>query len=293
MRRAAIVGCGTAGPAAALNIVRRLGPQWRVELFDKAERPSAVGSGIGNQPVGMTAAHKLGILPDLLRHGAHVDSIKTWSRKSESQSRAVLDVAYTRYDPRLFGLGLHRGVLFSTLMEACAREDAIATRFGIDIEGVEQGAESVTIRDARGTPHGPYDLCVLAAGTRSQQLREQLGMGASSWAGSFRRYSYGALFALLPDPEATFGTTLQQVHAGPGCHTTLGFLPTGHAWGDPASGGGAGGRGQVGPHPPLAGVASSRAPSPYGRWGRTRHSRRRSTTTFGTTSSRSGRHSIA
>lgn len=79
-------------------------------------------------------------------------------------------------------------------------------------------------------------------------------MGASSWAGSFRRYSYGALFALLPDPEATFGTTLQQVHAGPGCHTTLGFLPTGHAWGDPASGGGAGGRGQVGPHLPLAGV---------------------------------------
>ena len=44
--------------------------------------------------------------------------------------------------------------------------------------------------------------------------------------------SQGALFALLPDEGRTFGTALRQVHAGPGCHRTLGFLPTGFAWGD-------------------------------------------------------------
>lgn len=44
--------------------------------------------------------------------------------------------------------------------------------------------------------------------------------------------SQGALFALLPDEARTFGAELRQVHAGPGCHRTLGFLPTGYAWGD-------------------------------------------------------------
>ena len=49
--------------------------------------------------------------------------------------------------------------------------------------------------------------------------------------GVFRPYAYGALFALLPDPGRTFGAELVQRHAGPGCHTTLGFLPTGLPWG--------------------------------------------------------------
>ena len=46
-RRVGIVGCGTAGPAAALNIARRLGPAWKIDLFDKAVTPAAVGAGIG------------------------------------------------------------------------------------------------------------------------------------------------------------------------------------------------------------------------------------------------------
>jgi len=31
--RVAIIGYGTAGPAAALNIVRRLGPKWKVDMY--------------------------------------------------------------------------------------------------------------------------------------------------------------------------------------------------------------------------------------------------------------------
>ena len=42
----------------------------------------------------------------------------------------------------------------------------------------------------------------------------------------------GALFALVPDEEQVFGNTLHQVHSGPGCAVTLGFLPTGLPWSD-------------------------------------------------------------
>ncbi len=230
MPRVAVVGCGTAGPAAALNIIRRLGPRWRVDLFDKTREPSAVGAGIGIQPIGMTAAHKLGILGGLLAHGARVDEIQTWSQREGGRRVRVLDVAYERYDARLFGLGLHRGVLFELLLRAClARPDAIEPRFGVELAEVEQTADgggSVDLRDVSGARHGPYDLAVLADGA-SSRLRGSLGVPHA-----FRRYEYGALFALIPDPQRTFGSTLTQAHAGPGCHTTLGFLPTGYAHGD-------------------------------------------------------------
>lgn len=239
--RVAVVGCGTAGPSAALNIVRRLGRHWTVELFDKAPKPSAVGAGIGLQPIGMTAVNKLGIslFGTVLKHGARIDSIKTWSTQSQQpiesvgvaahqpeNRRPVLDVAYARYDQSLFGLGLHRGVLFHALLDECLVEPEVLTRFGVEVTEIEHGPNSATLRDATGTAHGPYDLVVLADGTNSR-LRGKLGVPHR-----FSRYAYGALFALLPDDARTFGTALTQVHAGPGCHTTLGFLPTGHAHGE-------------------------------------------------------------
>ena len=146
----------------------------------------------------------------------------------------MLDVAYERYDPRLFGLGLHRGVLFEALLEACGAEDRIHCHFGIDVDDLEQTGDTVALRGSGGSrgggggggsAFGPFDLVVVADGTASK-LRPLLRI--PSW---FKQYDYGALFALLPDEHRTFGKTLTQVHGGPGCHTTLGFLPTGVPWG--------------------------------------------------------------
>ena len=201
--RVAVVGCGTAGPAAALNIVRRLG--WTVELFEKTREPSAVGAGIGIQPIGMTAASKLGIFGKCLQHGARVDSIKTRSEQG-GEATPVLDIAYKNFDERLFGLGLHRGVLFHLLLDACLQEPAkISPRFGVEVTEIEDAAhDKVTLRDADSRPHGPFDLVVLADGTNSH-LRSGLGVPHA-----FKRYDYGALFALLPDDARTFGTSLTQ-----------------------------------------------------------------------------------
>lgn len=226
-RRIAVIGCGTAGPAVALNAARRL--SWHVDIFERTPEPSAVGAGIGLQPIGMTAASQLGIYSEVLQHGARVDRIRTHSLRDDGLSMPVLDVAYRRYDERLFGLGLHRGVLFELLLEAClAAPDRIHPHFGVDVSEITQNphAGSATLCDTDGRSYGPYDLIIMADGTNST-LRANLGVPYH-----FQRYAYGALFALLPDEARTFGTELRQVHAGPGCHRTLGFLPTGYAWGE-------------------------------------------------------------
>jgi len=220
MGKVAIIGLGTAGPAAALNIVRRL-PGWTVEIFDKAAKPSAVGAGIGFQPIGMTALKKLGLWDTIKQHGARIDGIH-----STSNGRTVLDVAYSRYHSKLYGLGLHRGVLFESLLSACELEPYISLHFGVGVNDVKQTSNHVTLStDVAEAPLGPFDLVILADGAHSH-LRDKSGI--PSWT---RRYDYGALFSLIPDELNTFGNTLVQAHAGPGCHETLGFLPTGLPWG--------------------------------------------------------------
>ena len=251
--RVAVVGCGTAGPAAALHLARRLvscekrvvqleasmgsvlrsdkyvclSQDCAVEIFDRTVTPSAVGAGIGVQPIGLTALKKLGLLEEVLAHGARIEAIRTWVKNDRATEgvwagRRCLDIEYARYDPRLFGVGLARGVLFESLLGACQRQEGVTARFGVSVERLEPGTDTVCIRDSDNIRHGPYDLVVIAAGTRANSLRDQLGL--SSW---FKQYPYGALFALVPDEDRVFGRALHQVHAGPGCHTTLGFLPTG------------------------------------------------------------------
>jgi hypothetical protein len=51
-----------------------------------------VGAGIGIQPIGMTALHRLGLLGTAKRHGARIDGIRT----ATAEGAPVLDVAYAR-----------------------------------------------------------------------------------------------------------------------------------------------------------------------------------------------------
>ncbi len=57
--RIAIVGCGTAGPAAAV-LLKRQGHE--VVLFERAPECKAVGAGFLLQPSGMAVLEELGIM---------------------------------------------------------------------------------------------------------------------------------------------------------------------------------------------------------------------------------------
>jgi len=147
-----------------------------------------VGAGIGIQPIGMTALRRLGLLDTVKQHGARITGIKT----ATAAGRPVLDVAYERYDRRLFGLGLHRGVLFKALLAAAEAEgpERIQATFGVSVEAVEQGADEAFVVTSRAAGagdsggkqtarHGPYDLVVLADGANSA-LRRSLKVRAAA-----------------------------------------------------------------------------------------------------------------
>ena len=224
--RVGIVGAGFAGCSAALNLAQRGIP---VTLLEATSTPGPVGQGIGLQPVGLSALHQMqqpGLLEDVLAHGARVNGIRTWSLRGDEPS-VVLDVEYARFDPRMFGLGVGRGALFSALYERACADAAVDLHVGTVVGGLHERDSGVELLRPEGDSLGLFDLVVLADGARSA-LRAAHGVPSV-----VRPCARGALFAMLPDPGGVTDHWLSRVHAGPGASRTMGLLPSGRAWGAP------------------------------------------------------------
>jgi 2-polyprenyl-6-methoxyphenol hydroxylase-like FAD-dependent oxidoreductase len=195
----AIVGAGFAGLASA-TLLARAGH--RVTVFEKFATPQAVGAGILIQPTGLAAMRTLGIADEVLAHGAKVN----WLYGVNPRGRRVIDIRYSRWQANSYGLGLHRGVLFNALWKA-------ASHAGVQmVTGHE-----VTQLDALQS----FDLRVIADGARSQ-LRNQTGLKVKDTL-----YPWGAVWAVLPDAQQHYGSTLWQWYRQAG--QMLGIMPTGLA----------------------------------------------------------------
>jgi len=208
----AIVGSGTAGPAAAIFLARA---GHRVTLFERAASLHPVGAGLLIQPTGMAVLARLGLLKDLLELGAPVERLHGVS----ASGRVVLDLHYRDLRPDLFGLGLHRGALFSALHRAMLSLP-IDLRCGVCATGIQSVGNRPMIRDARNALHGPYDLLVIADGARSS-LRSA---GVTCRA---RPYQWGAMWFVAEDEGNRFAGVLDQTYRG--TREMLGFLPSGRA----------------------------------------------------------------
>ncbi len=210
-----IVGCGTAGPAAALFFARA---GHRVTLYERFAAPSAVGAGIMLQPTGQAVLARLGLHDAVVSRGARIDRL----RCETASRRTVLDLKYERLGSDLFGVGLHRGVLFETLYGALLCED-ISLRLGVAAVGLARirGERRRFIKDAHGDLYGPHDLIVVADGARSE-LRDDTDTHLSK---SVRTYPWGALWFVADDHDRSFTGELYQVVDG--TRRLLGLLPTG------------------------------------------------------------------
>ena len=209
--RVAIVGCGTAGPAAALLLAR---DGHEVEVLERVPNPSPVGAGILLQPTGLAVLRLLGLDDDAERRGARVERL----HGATAGGRVVMDLAYAALAPGLHGVGIHRGALFGALSGAL-RDEGIPVRTGVEVERLDTSGERPVLVTAGGERLGPYDLVVAADGSRSG-LRAATGIRHSD-----DRYPWGALWAILDDPDGRHAGVLSQVYRS----TTemLGFLPTG------------------------------------------------------------------
>ena len=209
----AIVGCGTAGPAAATLLAR---DGHRVKLFERAESLEAVGAGFLLQPTGLAVLDELGVLPQVAAAGASVDRLRCLTRSG----RRILNLEYGELADNGYAIGIHRATFLNALMAAFRKTDADIA-FGCEIRALRVASDyRVCLVDHADRSHGPYDLVIVAAGARSS-LRDQYHSSASS-----RQYPWGALWFVGRDERNQFGRELYQVVNG--TRQMVGFLPTGN-----------------------------------------------------------------
>jgi 2-polyprenyl-6-methoxyphenol hydroxylase-like FAD-dependent oxidoreductase len=176
----AIAGCGVAGLACA-TLLRRQGA--RVVVYDKLGTPQPIGSGLILQPVGLQVLDAVGVGERIRELGAPIARLY-----GKSGARVVLDVRYAaRGDGAPCGVGVHRGALFQTLLDA-ARQAGAEIESGREIVGAGAGR----LRFAGGAESPRFDLLIDALGMRSPLSRPPqapLPFGALwanlAWRGGF------------------------------------------------------------------------------------------------------------
>jgi 2-polyprenyl-6-methoxyphenol hydroxylase-like FAD-dependent oxidoreductase len=208
--RIGIVGLGTAGAASAVFLARA---GHRVTLFERVASPGPVGAGIMMQPSGLGVLERLGCAEPILRRGARVDGLVS----KATTGRTVLDLHYAELEPSLFGVGLHRGVLFETLYDA-VRASPVDLRCGVEVVALARRHGVPSLVDAHGVPHGPFDLVVLCDGARSH-VRD----GLHDLTMTVRPYPWGALW-FVGESKSESRELVQFVE---GTRHMIGVLPTG------------------------------------------------------------------
>jgi 2-polyprenyl-6-methoxyphenol hydroxylase-like FAD-dependent oxidoreductase len=209
-----IVGCGTAGPAAALFLAR---DGHRVTLYERVPEPGPVGAGIVLQPTGQAVLEALGLRDEVVARGAPIEQlcIETLG------GRRIARLAYASVGSSLKGYGMHRGALFASLMGAVERAP-IDLRLGVEMVALKRmPGDRHALVDVDGERHGPHDLIVVADGSRSHLRGDTDGLLPKR----VRPYAWGALWFIGEDPHNRFAGALHQVVRG--TRRMAGMLPCG------------------------------------------------------------------
>ncbi len=209
----AIGGAGIAGLAAAAFFARS---GHNVSVYDKAPQPAPVGSGLIIQPTGQAALSALGLLDDLAQSGARLERL---DGRLES-GRKVLDVRYDALGLEIFGLAVHRSVLFDLLHKAAEKAGAVFS-YGQEVAGVEGENDAMRLRFADGELSGPAALIVDALGLRTPFIeRENCYL------------DYGALWANTPFPSTGGFSEHALVQRYRGANVSAGVMPIGSLCGE-------------------------------------------------------------
>lgn len=188
----AIIGCGTAGLAAAL-LLERAGH--KITLVERFGEPQPLGSGLILQPSGLAVLDALGLAAPLIATGSRIDRLFGLNANTGS---VVLDVRYAALKRERFGVGIHRAALFEALFTAVHKRP-IAIETGVEVGDIDAAADGkVSLVTASGRRIGALDLVVDASGTRSALL------GHAVRPATRVPLSYGALWANVPLGDTSF-----------------------------------------------------------------------------------------
>ena len=212
-----VIGCGTAGSAAAIFLARA---GHRVTIYERVPEPGPVGAGITIQPTGLHVLHRLGLYDEVVARGARIERLLCETR----EGKTLVDLSYATAGDGLFGLGLHRGALFEALFRA-ARREPVSLVTGLEIVDLARTGTSAWswLVDVEGRRHGPHELVIVADGARSQ-LRDD-----TSTSKRVERYPWGAMWFVADDVREGGEARTRLLHQRvDGNHTMLGLLPTGY-----------------------------------------------------------------
>ena len=213
----AVIGCGVGGMAAAARLCR---DGHQVSLIERFDTPAPLGAGLLIQPEGMTALDRLGVGKAARESGAEIDRLygRTPARDGRA-GRMVLDLRYADGRPGDIGIGLHRGALFSLLLDA-ALEAGAELVTGREITVIHDWDRPV-LESAEGERLGPYDLVIIADGSQSA-LRPQVCPRARA-----PLYPWGAVWAVLPDPDGYWTARRELAQIYRSAEIMIGILPVG------------------------------------------------------------------
>jgi 2-polyprenyl-6-methoxyphenol hydroxylase-like FAD-dependent oxidoreductase len=196
--------------AAALALARR---GHEVTVLEAFAAPQPLGSGLLLQPTGLAALRSLGLEAQVRAAGARVDRLVG----RDTRGRRVMDLDYAQWRPGAHGLGIHRGVLFATLLGAVA-EAGVEVITAARIERIETLSRP-RLHDAAGREHGPFDLVLIADGSASAlraSVRPRAHAPVNRW---------GAVWVNADDDDDAFAGALRQVYHR--AEVMTGVLPVG------------------------------------------------------------------
>lgn len=184
--RIAVAGCGIAGLASAILLVRS---GHEVELFDRFVEPQPIGSGLIVQPTGLAVLDQLGVADQIIAAGSRIERLR-----GEADGRVVLSVDYSALGAShdWCGIGIHRAALFDLLFEQVLAS-RVRVRGGCEVEAVRQDRDLCWLGFADSAEAGPFDVIIDALGTRSA-LAPECG----------RDLAYGALWTNVALPDQAF-----------------------------------------------------------------------------------------
>ena len=165
-----VIGCGVGGQAVA-SLLADAGH--RVTVMERFAEARPIGAGLLLQPTGLAVLDRLD--------------------GRTAAGRRVIDLQYSALHPAAYGLGLHRGALFS-LLHGRLHESAARLLTGLEIVDIERDGAHATALDRAGRRYGPFDLLVIADGAHSA-LRDRIGL-----TGRAPVYPWGCVWAVGPDP---------------------------------------------------------------------------------------------
>ena len=167
--RVGIVGFGIGGGALAVALAQ---DGHDVAVFEQTASPGPVGAGFLLQPSGQAALASLGLLE---RVAAEAWPIRAFHAESATERTLTL-LRYDRRDLASFALGVARGRLFTTLMDAAVAA-GVRVVTGARIVDARETQDSVVPIDGVGVEHGSFDVLVGADGMRSA-LRRRVDPGS-------------------------------------------------------------------------------------------------------------------